>query len=82
MPEFSSSQAYPALIYHGIEFAHDKGLAYDFEGSMLPQVQRSFRQFGGTPMPYYRIRKVFNPAIVRREAEDYILRLQAEDAVG
>ena len=49
---------------------------------MLPQVQRSFRQFGGTPMPYYRIRKVFNPAIVRREAEDYILRLQAEDAVG
>lgn len=82
MPEFSSSQAYPALIYHGIEFAHDKGLAYDFEGSMLPQVQRSFRQFGGTPMPYYRIRKVFNPAIVRREAEDYIRSLQAEDAVG
>lgn len=78
MPEFASSQAYPALTYHGIEVAHEKGLAYDFEGSMLPQVAKSFRQFGGTPMPYYRIRKVFNPEIVRAEAEDYIRRLQSE----
>lgn len=78
MPEFSSSQAYPALVYHGINFAHEKGLSYDFEGSMLPQVQKSFRQFGGVPKPYYRIRKVFNPEIVRREAEDYIRKLAEE----
>lgn len=79
MPEFSKTQAYPALVYHGIQVAHKKGLIYDFEGSMLPQVQRSFRQFGGVPKPYYRIRKVFNPEIVRREAEEYILRVQAEE---
>lgn len=72
MPEFSSSQSYPALIYHGIRLAHEKGLAYDFEGSMVRQIATSFRQFGGIPTPYYRIRKVFNPEIVRREAEDYI----------
>lgn len=80
MPEYSSSQAYPALIYHCIQFAHKKGLAYDFEGSMLRQVQKSFRQFGGVPMPYYRIRKVFNPEIVRREAEEYIARVQGEES--
>lgn len=79
MPEFSSSQAYPALVYHGICFAHEKCLSYDFEGSMLPQVARSFRQFGGVPKPYYRIRKVFNPEIARKEAEDYIRRVQSED---
>lgn len=79
MQEFSSSQAYPALIYHGIHLAHEKGLAYDFEGSMIRQIAIAFRQFGGVPMPYYRIRKVFNPDIVRREAEDYIRRIQEED---
>lgn len=82
MQEFASSQAYPALIYHGIETAHKMGRAYDFEGSMIQPIAVAFRQFGGVPKPYYRIRKVFNPTIVRREAEDYILRLQAEGAEG
>ena len=81
MPKFSSSQAYAALTYHGIRLAHEKGLAYDFEGSMIQRIAVAFRQFGGVPTPYYRIRKVFNPEIVRKEAEDYIQRVQEEDAV-
>ena len=79
MPEFSNSQSYPALTYYSIGMAHERGLAYDFEGSMIQRVAKSFRQFGGTPKPYYRIRKVFNPEIVRKEAEDYIKRVQSED---
>lgn len=82
MAEFSSSQAYSALIYHGIRLAHEKGLAYDFEGSMIHQIAIAFRQFGGVPTPYYRIRKVFNPEIVRREAEDYIRLVREENAVS
>ena len=78
MPEYSNSQSYPALTYYSICMAHEKGLAYDFEGSMIQRIAKSFRQFGGRPMPYYRIRKVFNPEIVRREAEDYIRALQSE----
>lgn len=78
MPEFSNSQSYPALTWHSIGMAHERGLAYDFEGSMIHRVAKSFRQFGGVPMPYYRIRKVFNPEIVRKEAEDYI-RMCAEN---
>lgn len=72
MPDYSRSQAYPALTYRGITIAHELGLAYDFEGSMIKQIAKSFRQYGGIPTPYYRIRKVFNPEIVRAEAEQYI----------
>ena len=82
MPEFSSSQAYSSLTYYGIRFAHERGLAYDFEGSMIRRIAVAFRQLGGVPTPYYRIRKVFNPEIVRKEAEDYIRRVQEEDAVS
>lgn len=77
-PEYSYSQGYPALTYYSICLAGEMGLKYDFEGSMIKNVAHSFRQFGGTPMPYYRIRKVFNPEIVRKEAEDYILNLNNE----
>ena len=62
--------------------AHKMGRAYDFEGSMIQPIAVAFRQFGGVPKPYYRIRKVFNPEIVRKEAEEYILRVQAEGAKG
>ena len=78
MPEYSHTQGYPALMVHGIRFAGQKGLSFDFEGSMIHRVAKSFRQFGGTPMPYYRIRKVFNPEIVRHEAEAYIQKLRQE----
>ncbi len=80
MPEYSRSQAYPALIWHGIEFAHQKGLIYDFEGSVIQRIATAFRQFGGVPTPYYRIRKVFNPEIVRKEAEEYICHIQTKSS--
>lgn len=78
MPEFSSSQSYPALTYYSICMAGKMGKIYDFEGSMIKQIAKSFREYGGVPMPYYRIRKVFNPDIVRMEAEQYIKRLENE----
>ncbi len=81
MPEFSESQSYPALTCHGIFLAHQKGLSYDFEGSMIHRIAVAFRQFGGIPTPYYRIRKVFNPEIVRSEAEEYIKLVQSEKSV-
>ena len=72
MPEYYSSQSYVALTYHSIEIASKMGLIYDFEGSMIQRIAKSFREYGAIPVPYYRIRKVFNPDIVRQEAEDYI----------
>lgn len=80
MAEYASNQGHPALIYHAIKVAHEKGLLYDFEGSMIQRIAQARRQFGGTPTPYYRIRKVFNPEIIRKEAEDYIRKIQNENA--
>jgi hypothetical protein len=41
-----------------IEQAHGLGLrTFDFEGSMLPEVERYFRTFGGTPTPYFTVNR-------------------------
>lgn len=38
--------------------AHELGLrTFDFEGSMLPEVERYFRTFGGTPTPYFTVNR-------------------------
>lgn len=54
----SSSNAGAALLWHAIQEAKNIGLlTFDFEGSMIPAVERFFRRFGGTLIPYYVIAK-------------------------
>lgn len=72
VPEHASLDTYDALVYEGILLASRKGLKFDFEGSVVRQINHSFREYGGAPKLYYRIRKVFNPNIVRKEAEEAI----------
>lgn len=76
MPEYQNMQTYDMLIWEGIKFASHMHLKYDFEGSVIKRISKSMRQFGGKPMPYFRIRKVFNPEIIRAEAEKQILSLE------
>ncbi len=76
IPEHSRLQTYDALVHKAIEKAHDLGKKFDFEGSVVKQINHSFREYGGTPVEYYRFRKVFNPQIIRDEAEAAIARLQ------
>ena len=75
MPEYQHLQTYNMLTWEGIKMASQMGLKYDFEGSVIKKISKSMRQFGGKPMPYFRIRKVFNPSIIRDEAEQQILSL-------
>lgn len=72
MPAYQNLDTYDALIWEGIQFAAAKGLKYDFEGSVIKRISKSFREFGGEPKPYFRIRKVFNPEIMRAETEKVI----------
>lgn len=72
VPGYSSLDTYDALVYEGISLASEKGLKFDFEGSVVRQINHSFREYGGVPKLYYRIRKVFNPEIIRMEAESMI----------
>lgn len=73
MPLYQNLDTYDALIWEGIKFAAEKGLKYDFEGSVIKRISKSFREFGGEPKPYFRIRKVFNPEIMRAETEKAII---------
>lgn len=73
VPEYQHLQTYNMLTWEGIKMASRMGLKYDFEGSVIKKISKSMRQFGGKPMPYFRIRKIFNPDILRAEAEQQIL---------
>lgn len=76
MPEYQSLQTYNMLTWEGIKIASQMHLKYDFEGSVIKRISKSMRQFGGKPMPYFRIRKVFNPEIIREEAKQQIALLE------
>lgn len=49
-------------MWESIKYAKSMGLnSFDFEGSMVPQIERYFRGFGGRLTPYYRINKAKLP---------------------
>ena len=49
-------------MWEAIKYTKKLGLRYfDFEGSMVPQIERYFRGFGGQLTPYYRINKAKLP---------------------
>ena len=64
MPGFGAYETYNALAWEGIRLAHEMGLAYDFEGSMIERISKSFREFGGIPELYFRIRKVYSADVI------------------
>lgn len=43
------------VLWEGIKFAATVSAVFDFEGSMIPGIERFFRGFGGTPKVYYRV---------------------------
>lgn len=49
--DLRSSGAASLVMWHAICMAAQRGLAFDFEGSMLQSVERFFRAFGGEPVP-------------------------------
>lgn len=79
IPEYQHFDSYDSLIWDGIQLAHEKGLKYDFEGSVIKRISKSFREFGAVPERYYRIRKVFNPEILQAEFEQNLCQLKKEN---
>lgn len=52
-----------STIWQAILYAKAKGLqTFDFEGSMLPEVEKFFRGFGGNLVPYFTINRAILPA--------------------
>lgn len=58
-PDFRNSQANDLLIYESIKLASKMNLRFDFEGSVVKNVNHAYRVFGGIPKPYFRIWKEF-----------------------
>lgn len=54
-PELRSSGAGSMLMWELIKDAAKRGLVFDFEGSMIPGVERYFRNFGGRQETYFAV---------------------------
>ena len=67
-PALRTSGAASLVLWEAIRFASTVTAAFDFEGSMLPGVERFFRAFGGEPKPYSAIHKVNSPVRIAYRA--------------
>lgn len=56
-PALRDSGAHSLVMWETIRYASLHSSAFDFEGSMLPGVERFFREFGATQTPYFTISK-------------------------
>ena len=53
------SGASALLVLEAIKLARQKGVAFDFEGSMIRGVANHYKQFGGTRTVYYSVEKYY-----------------------
>ena len=56
-PDFRNSGSASLLVKEAIKFVSEKTNKFDFEGSMIENVENSFRQFGATQKSYFNISK-------------------------
>lgn len=57
-PGLRESDATSLCLWEAIKFSSSVTQAFDFEGSMLENVESFFRAFGGKQKPYFQIRKI------------------------
>lgn len=56
-PKFRNSGANSLLIWEAIKFSSLVTKKFDFEGSMIEPIEKFFRAFGATQVPYFHISK-------------------------
>lgn len=61
-PSLRKSGAISLLIWESIQLASQIGRQFNFEGSMIENIERFFRSFGATQKPYFHISKINSPA--------------------
>lgn len=59
-PDYGRSGAMAWLTTEVLVRASQEGKVLDFEGSMVPSIARSYREFGGEPVVYYAAEKWYN----------------------
>ena len=58
-PTHKDSGASALLVLEAIKLARQKGVAFDFEGSMIRGVANHYKQFGSTRTVYYSVEKYY-----------------------
>lgn len=58
--KYKDSGAGALLVLEAIKLARQKGVSFDFEGSMIRGVANHYKQFGSTPTTYYSIEKYYH----------------------
>lgn len=66
-PDLRNSAATQLMLWHAVELAHERGMSFDFCGSMLEGVESFNRAFGGELRPYFEIHRC--PSRTARLAE-------------
>ncbi len=59
--QFKNTGAMTWLTSQVIQFAKSRSRSFDFEGSMVPSIANSYRQFGTVKTTYWKIEKFYNP---------------------
>ncbi len=49
------------LPIEAMKLASEKGIAFDFEGSMIPGVAKHYQQYGTTAVEYFSVERVYTP---------------------
>jgi lipid II:glycine glycyltransferase (peptidoglycan interpeptide bridge formation enzyme) len=62
--DFPRSGETNLLLWEAIKAARETSAAFDFEGSMIESIERSFRSFGARQVPYLSVSKLRGPARV------------------
>jgi hypothetical protein len=73
-PDYRNSGSASLLIKEIIRFVSTKTNKFDFEGSMIENVENSFRQFGAIQKPYFYISKTNSKLLKVRDAIRDILK--------
>lgn len=68
-PAHRNSGAATLLVKTAIEHVAQHTHRFDFEGSMMPGVERSFRKFGATQTPYFRVWRDERPPLDKAKDE-------------
>lgn len=71
-PDFRQSGSSSLLIREIIKYVSCKTIKFDFEGSMIEDIERSFRRFGAIQKQYFSISKNYSPILMITDGLDEI----------
>lgn len=72
--QYRKANALSVLLREGIAFAAENGRNFDFEGSMVENIEDYFRKFGSIQTPYFTIHKTYTKNPLLRTAINQKLR--------